>query len=280
MRNEAALDRFGAWQHGLVVRPQLLAAGVTAREIDHVLATARLVAVHKGVYRLSGAPITWNQMMLAATLAAGGVGSHRAAPSLWGVELPGGVPPMEVSVTRPHCPRPRGVIVHRSLDLSPDQVVRRHGAPVTNPLRMLVDLGAVVGPDQVAIALESLTSRKIVTVAGARAFRERLGGRGRRGAGVQGEVLDRRALGGQRADSMLEPVMAELCRSRGIPEPDFQVWVLVAAKWRRMDFVYMAEMLDIELDGYEVDGYEDHGAKFDNWLDDKVRDAEITALGW
>lgn len=90
-----------------------------------------------------------------------------------------------------------------------------------------------------------------------------------------GEVLDRRALGGQRADSMLEPIMAELCRSRGIPEPDFQVWVLVAAKWRRMDFVYMAEMLDIE-----VDGYEDHGAKFDNWLDDKVRDAEITALGW
>ena len=37
----------------------------------------------------------------------------------------------------------------------------------------------------------------------------------------------------------------------------------------------MAEMLNVE-----VDGYGEHGAKFDNWLDDKVRDAEITALGW
>ena len=153
--------------------------------------------------------------------------------------------------------------------------MRCHGIPVTNPLRMLVDLGAVVGPDQVAIALESLTSRKIVTVAGARAFRERLGGRGRRGAGVLGEVLDRRALGERRADGMLEPVMAELCRSRGLPKSDFQVRVLVAGAWRRMDFAYMAEMLNVE-----VDGYEEHGAKFDNWLDDKVRDAEITALGW
>ncbi len=214
-------------------------------------------------------------MMPAATLATDGAASHRGAPPLWGVDLPGGAPPFEVSVDRPRCPRPRGVIVHRSLDLSPDQVVRRHGIPVTNPLRMLVDLGAVVGPDQVAIALESLTTRKIVTLAGARAFRERLGGRGRRGAGVLGEVLDRRALGNQRADGMLEPVMAELCRSRRLPKPEFQVRVLVAGEWRRLDFAYVAEMLNIE-----VDGYEEHGAKFDNWLDDKVRDAELTALGW
>ena len=53
------------------------------------------------------------------------------------------------------------------------------------------------------------------------------------------------------------------------------MWVQVAGEWRRLDFAYMAEMLNVE-----VDGFEEHGAKCDNWQDDKVRDAELTALAW
>ena len=55
----------------------------------------------------------------------------------------------------------------------------------------------------------------------------------------------------------------------------FQVWVLVHGKWRRMDFAYEAEMINIE-----VDGYEEHGGKYDNWADDHTRDNELTAVGW
>ena len=57
--------------------------------------------------------------------------------------------------------------------------------------------------------------------------------------------------------------------------PAFQVWVLVHGQWRRMDFAYELEMINIE-----VDGYEEHGGKYDGWVDDKHRDAELTALGW
>lgn len=146
---------------------------------------------------------------------------------------------------------------------------------MTNPLLTLVQLGAVAGREQVEDLLDSLTSRRIITIAGASAYRERFSGSGNRGVGVLGDVLDNRALGDEPADGMLEPKMAELCRRRGLPMPAFQVWVLVHGRWRRMDFAYEREMINIE-----VDGYEDHGGKYDGWVDDKHRDAELTALGW
>ena len=227
-----------------------------------------------GVYRLSGAPITWNQRLLAGVLATGGAGSHRAAVAVWGAEL-GPVPPVEVSVDRGRAPRPPGVVVHRTTNLTARDITRRYGILVTNPLRTLVDLGAVAGHAQVEDALDSLTSRRIITVEGVQAYRARLAGKGRRGVGVLGDVLDNRALGTQRADGMLEPVMARLCRANALEMPAFQVWVWIEGGWRRMDFAYEAEMINIE-----VDGYEDHGGKYDNWADDLERDNVLTALGW
>lgn len=271
---ERILHRLGTAQHALVTRSQLNRAGLTRGEIDHLLAVERLVAMYAGVFRLAGAPITSNQRILAACLSTRGPASHRAATATWGVDL-GPTPPLEVTVAPHKCPSPPGVVVHRSSTLTGRDVSRRRSIPVTNPLRTLVDLGAVASRDQVETALDSLTSRRIITIEGAKAYRVRLGGRGRRGVGVLGDVLDHRALGEQPADGMLEPVMAELCRRRGLPMPAFQVWVLVHDKWRRMDFAYEAEMLNIE-----VDGYEEHGGKYDNWVDDAHRDNELTAMGW
>jgi hypothetical protein len=230
--------------------------------------------VYDGVYRIAGAPITWDQEMLAARLASRGTSSHRAAAWLWGVDL-GSLPPIEL-ITGPNgSARLRGVIVHRSTHLDVGDVSRKRGIAVTNPLLTLVHLGAVVGPDDVERAVDSLTSRKIVSVAGIRAYRDRLGRQGHSGVGVLGDVLDNRALGDQRADGMLEPVMAALCRKHGVPMPAFQVWVFVDGRWRRMDFAYLDVQLNIE-----VDGYEEHGGKYVRWVDDSERDNELTAVGW
>jgi very-short-patch-repair endonuclease len=267
--------RAGAHQHALVTYHQMRQVGYTRHEIAHLLRIARLIAVHEGVYRSAGAPTTWRQRLMAACLATGGVASHRCAAWLWGVELPGGEPPIEVTVARSRCPNPPGVIVHRSGDLTADQVVVKDGIPTTNPLRLLVDLGAVAGRDVVALALNDLNSRKIVTMAGVRAWRDRLGGRGRRGAGVLGEVLDRRSLGEQDVDSLLEPMMADLCRRYGLPMPEFQVWITVQGKRFRMDFAYTDIRYNIE-----TDGYEHHGGKYEHWLSDSARDNELTAMGW
>lgn len=275
MRDETALHALGARQHAVVTFGQMRGAGLTRHEIAHLLQIGRLIAMFEGVYRLAGAPTTWRQRLMAACLATGGVASHRAAAWLWGADLPGGEPPIEVTVARSRCPKPPGVIVHRSSDLTPDQVVRRDGIPTTNPLRLLVDLGAVADPDVVELVLDSLNSRRVVTIAGVRAWRDRLSGKGRRGAGVLGEVLDRRLLRDQHVDSLLEPMMAALCRRYRLPMPEFQVWITIQGKRFRMDFAYSDIRYNIE-----TDGYEHHGGKYENWPNDSSRDNELTAMGW
>lgn len=275
MRDETTLHALGARQHAVVTYGQMRRAGFSRHEIAHLLRVKRLVVMFQGVYRLAGAPTTWRQRLMAACLATGGVASHRAAAWLWGADLPGGEPPIEVTVARSRAPRPPGVIVHRSSDLTSAQVVRREGIPTTNPLRLLVDLGAVVDAEVVDVVLDSLNSRRLVTVAGVRAWRDRLGGRGRRGAGVLGEVLDRRSLGDQDADSVLESRMADLCRRHGLPMPEFQVWITIQGKRFRMDFAYSDIRYNIE-----TDGYEHHGGKYENWLSDSTRDNELGAMGW
>lgn len=271
---EQTLQRYGIAQHALVTRHQLRGGGWTVAQIDRALRSGRVGVVFDGVYRIAGAPITSHQRMLAACLSTRGPASHRAATSVWGADL-GPTPPLEVLVDGRRHPRPPGVVVHRTTTLDPSDVTRRHGIPVTNPLRTLVDLGAVASTEQVAGALDSFTSRKLITVAGARAYREKLAGKGNRGVGVLGQVLDRRALGDQAAESLLEPDMAELCRRFGLPAPAFQVWVFIAGRWRRTDFAYGLEMIDLE-----VDGYEHHGGNYERWEDDLDRDAAFTAAGW
>lgn len=271
---ERTLHRLGGAQHALVTRRQLRVAGWTDSQIDRAVRSGRLIAVHAGVYRIAGAPVTSYQRILAATLAAGAPASHRAATSLWGADL-GPTPPREVLVVARRNPRPPGIIVHRTSTLDPRDISRRHGIPVTNPLRTLVDLGAVATPEQVELALDSFTSRKLITVAGARAYREKLARQGQRGVGVLDQVLTGRALGDQGAESLLEPEMARLCKRFGLPMPAFQVWVLVDGVWRRLDFAYLDEMINLE-----VDGYEHHGGDYERWEDDLDRDAALTAAGW
>ena len=275
MRDETVLHALGARQHAVVTHQQLRGAGFTRHEIAYLVQIARLITMFEGVYRLAGAPTTWRQRLMAACLATGGVASHRSSAWLWDADLPGGEPPIEVTVTRSRCPRPPGVIVHRSGDLTPDQVVRRDGIPTTKPHRLLVDLGAVASAEEVDLVLDSLNSRRLVTIAGVRAWRDRLGGRGRRGAGVLGEVLDQRALGEQTVDSALESMMARLCRRHGLPMPEFQVWITIQGKRFRMDFAYSDIRYNIE-----TDGYEHHGGKYENWLSDSTRDNELGAMGW
>ena len=86
-------------QHGLASRGQLVELGVTPDMIKSRLSAGHLELVHRGVYRVGGAPTSPVQSDLAACLAIGGLVavSHRGAARPWGVDLPD-PPPVEVSV--------------------------------------------------------------------------------------------------------------------------------------------------------------------------------------
>ncbi|PLS75928.1 MAG: hypothetical protein CYG61_05170 [Actinobacteria bacterium] len=130
------IDRMAGAQYALITRHQLVQSGVSVHTVKRWLVEGRLQLVHPTVYRMVGAPVSWEQRMLAAVLAAGRgvVASHRAAARLWGLVDDDGV---EITVPENRWVRLAGVRVHRSRDMAPRWVSRRGPIPVTNPLRVM-----------------------------------------------------------------------------------------------------------------------------------------------
>src|SRR5688572_20959764 len=107
-----------------------------------------LIPVHPGVARMPGAPVTPEQSIAAAVLAAGrgAMASHRSALRLIGVPRPDDDPIDLMFVDRTRGLELHGVVRHRPrdrLDLSP---LRRRNIPCSNILRALCDTGAVDAP--------------------------------------------------------------------------------------------------------------------------------------
>jgi very-short-patch-repair endonuclease len=253
MGPDERLAALAAEQHGVVHLGQARDCGLSHDGVLRRRRAGRLVEVHPLVFRVAGAPDTHLAALRAAalTVAPGGVVSHRSAGWLWGL-LPDEGDVVEVTVPRSRGPRLHGVVVHRSRDLTPGHTAIRQGVPVTNPLRTLVDLGAVSSRWTVEDALDRGLVAKRYTVAAVEWLLHEVARPGRRGCGVLRTVLDERALGTARPDGLLEPRMARLLRAYDLPPAAFQHEVPEARA--RLDFAYPDRWLGIEVDGYEVHG--------------------------
>lgn len=256
-----------AAQYGLCTRGQATAAGIAASTLDDWCRSGRVVRVHPGVYRVAGAPVSWEQQVLGAVLAAGpgAAASHRTAAALWGLL---DATPVEVVVPLPRLPRLAGVTVHRTRD--PLDLTRRRAIPVTSPMRAILDLGAVVPAWAVEAALDRAEAAGVCSIAAVEWERARVARPGRRGSGVLREVLDRRALLEVPPDGVLEPRFARLCKAAGLPAPVFQHPV---GRFR-IDFAYPELLIAIEVDGY---GPHASRAAFQR---DRSRQNDLVALGW
>ena len=244
MLDRALLD-LAARQHGLLEWSQLLARS-TEKTVRHAIAGGLLVRVHPAVYRVAGAPITWEQTLLAACLAAGAMSavSHRAAAHDWELgDFPGIV---EIVTPRAQWPRLRNVRVHRSSDLRAWHVTTRRGVPMTKPLRTVVDLGQSARwavPDALELGLAS----RLFTLKAADAALDEFSRKGRTGIGIFRRAVDARVLGEGIPDGLLEPRMARLIRCHDLPMPAFQH---VVAPGIRVDFAYVDARIVIEVDGF------------------------------
>ncbi len=277
MVDPAELSRLASTQHALVSTRQLQALGLTPRMIDHRVRGGHLERLHRGVYRVAGSVPTFEQRVLAACLAMNGLraASHRSAARMWGVDPGIDTDGIELVTTGFGSDCLPGVVVHRSLDLSADQVIVHRGVPVTTPLRLLVDLGAVAPRFAVENTLDDLIGRRLVSATAVRATLDALSARGRSGCGTLREVLDGRTgaeltIGRTRLESRLD----ELCRKAGIDGLTFQHPVVIGGRRRRIDFALVELRIAIE-----VDGYESH-SRFDVFQDDRVRANELHLAGW
>jgi hypothetical protein len=227
---EAELGRLMAKQRGLVSRSQALEGGLGRGAIQHRLDSGEWQRLHPGVYRMRGAPPSWEQKLMAATLWAGpeSAVSHRSAAALWkldGVDADGLV---EVTTARPRNPDvPQGIILHRTKLLTPSDAGWLGALRVTGLPRTLIDLGAVVpDPAVVEAAMESALRRDEHLFDRMKERLETIGGNGRRGAGVLRELLALRDPDAAPTEGMFETLIERLLRKAGIEMPvrQYEVW--------------------------------------------------------
>jgi hypothetical protein len=271
---DARADACAAAQSGVVTRPQAIAAGLTARQVQSRLESGRWITIVPGVYRSAGAPVDWRQRVWAAVLAGptGTVASHASAAALHGLLPPRGRPHVIVPTTASG--RSGIAVVHR-IDLHPRDRVLVSGIPRTTVTRALVDCAGVVDFDALCALVdtafcEGASHRRVVLAAIDRA---------QAGGGKKGVVALRRALEawtpGIVAGSPAEMRLLRRIAEHGIEPPERQVEVydtddrLVG----RLDLGWPHRRVGIE---YDSDLH--HNPR--HWVRDEARMAAYAAAGW
>lgn len=264
-------DAFAAQHHGLITRARFEASGGTRAAWYRAIASHRLEQLHPNVARTIGSADTFEQRALAAVWAAGpdAMASHRTAARLWGVERPGDDPIDVLLPSRGREATLAGVVVHRPRDWMDLRPLIRHNVPSTNPLRMLLDLGAV-DPDGVPDALLQMLSKKVASPAAVRTVIGRHSRKGRHGVVALRTALEAWIGEELPPDSVLEAKVAEL-----LARHDIEVQFHARLAGFEVDFLVVGTNVVIECDGWGT-----HGLSRDQFEFDRVRSAELLAAGY
>ena len=259
---ERELARIAATSYGVVTRTQLVRAGLTAEEIKQRVRRGTLLREHRGVYRVGHQAPSVAALYLAAVHACGdgALLSGRAAAYHLGL-LKGSAPPPEV--TAPGKRRVQGLRTRRSLVDRCDTTTWRR-IPVTTVARTLVDLAAVLAPDDLARTCHEAGVRHSTTPAQVEAVLARRP----RAPGAQ---ILRRILRGdvQVTLSALEARFLARLREAGLPLPTTNR----PAGGRRVDCRWPEQRLTVELDSYRY-----HHSRH-AWEQDRRREREAHARG-
>lgn len=258
---EAVLAQIAGSQHGVVSRPQLLAAGLTERQIDWRLRRGDLHRLFAKVYAVGHAKLSREGRWMAAVLY-GGDGaalSHWSAASLlW---LRQGVGPRS-HVTTGRRRRSREEVNFHYAHLPSDEVAVVDGIPAATPSRTVLDL---------APSLPSPSLARMVDAIGPQ-----------RGASLR-ELTDRYP-----RRSGVPKLRAILARPIAFTRSDLE------AEWlARIDAARLPRpRVNSVIEGYEVDfawpdrgvvaevdSYATHGSRH-AFETDRARDRRLVAAGW
>jgi very-short-patch-repair endonuclease len=267
---ERSLLSLAQGQHGALSRHQALDAGMSASAIDRRLATGAWVRLFQGTYRLAGSECTFEQQMMAGTLAGGdgAVASHRAAAALLGI--PGAPRWVEITVPRTSRVELEGVIAHRTRLLVPEDVGDVKGIPVTKAGRTIADLARFYSKAKLGPMLNYSLANRLVTRADLEARAA-----GRKHDDVLRELLDERPATARPMGSEFEACLYRDLREAGLPLPVAQYRVLMPDGGEVfLDFAYPDLKLAIEADSYLWH------ASLADWQRDRARNNELVVLGW
>jgi hypothetical protein len=270
------VEKLAATQHGGFTSAQARAAGMTASAVRHRIASGRWLPLRRGVYRLRGAPLTWELRLFAAVAGAGGgaVASHRAAAQLFGIP---GFDGNWVEVTARRGARApfAQVRIHSTRQLPKHHVKVIRSIQTTSVARTLFDLAGVLHPGRVERALDNCLARKLVTPEATWRVFQDLATSGRAGVRVFGELLVARGDGYVAPASELERMFLDIVIAAHLPLPERELNLGDGDSWiGRVEFVYPHAKLLIEIDGRMY-----HTALLDQ-KHDKNRRNRFNAAGW
>jgi very-short-patch-repair endonuclease len=265
-----------ASQHGVAARAQLRQIGESDATIRWALKKDKWEIVHRGVYRLKGAPATWHQQLAAALLAAGPRAwiSHRSAAALHGLA---GYQPGHVELTTMHNRRHLdGATVHKTHRPSPFFPTMVHGIVTGEVNLTLLDLAAVDSCERLEEAMEDAMARRLTSLRKLDWFLSRAGGRGVSGSDVLRKLVGLRSTAVDVPESVMESRMNRLIRQAKLPPPVPQLSIRdkVGRVVARPDFAYPDRRLAIECQSYRW-----HFGRR-KWHYHLERSNELTRLGW
>ncbi len=259
-----------------MTRAQVVSHGRTRNQIGARLAEGELLEVARGLYRLPGAPETWEQRALAACLATGGLVSHRTAGWLFGLDGLGRQAPREIEVIVPNTGPPTSALakVHRSRTLRPEHAAKRGGIPRTNLARTIIDLSEVLEPKTLELAFDSALRQQPDFRSWVSRVVKGWPNQGHRGLVGLRALLEERSAA---LDSALEVKVRRLIRSAGLPMPEAAVEVGDGGRYvAKLDFAWPTNVPRVALLA--------HGARFHGntrqWARDLEQVSALSALNW
>jgi predicted transcriptional regulator of viral defense system len=234
-------------QWGVVTLAQLVAAGLSDRGVEEWIRTKRIVRLHRGVYAYGHDRLRTQGYWLAAVLTCGPGArlSHTSVAALWEMRQSGGGL-IDVTVpSRPGRVRRKGIRVHRSGRLTPEEVTQIDGIPVTTVARTLLDLADVLDHRALRRAVTEAEYRNVFDLTALDAVVESNPGR-------RTKKLMHAAMGEKqhRTRSPLEDRFLRFVDRYGVEEPDSGVWV----QGYDIDFLWRSANLAVELDGLNAHG--------------------------
>ena len=267
---DAVIAQTAFAQHGVVTFEQLRDAGLGPGAINLRVRHGRLHRLHRGVFAVGHTRISQEGRWLAAVLALGegAVLSHVSAAALWGVRHSSSAY-VHVTVPTPGGRTPRrGVVVHRSRKLAPEDVDEQQGIAVTSVSRTLLDLAGVLTPTRLERAVERSLALRLFDL---RAVEAVLAANPRRpGATALAQIVAEIHHEPSLTRRELEALMLDLCDAHGIERPEVNVLI----DGMEVDFVWRAQRLIVETDGRE---FHETPTAFQR---DRERDERLTVLGY
>ncbi|MGH9132101.1 MAG: type IV toxin-antitoxin system AbiEi family antitoxin domain-containing protein, partial [Acidimicrobiales bacterium] len=273
--NERKIMGDAATRHGLITAADARRLGLTYRMVETRLASGRWVGVGRGVYRLAGVPVTWEQRVLATCLLGGrgAVASHHSAAVLWGLG--------DIVARSPEITVPRGSSARRARqvgrvyysDLGGRETARRGAIPVTTAERTLLDLALRLPWPRLVDLVDDVVCRGKCTPGGLRGYLVSFGSN-YPGRGKLYRVLTEWTPG-PLPGSKEEMRVARILSARRIepPERQHEIWddgSLVA----RVDLAWPSRAVALELQSLRW-----HGPP-ERFHADRGRILKLKALGW